>query len=107
PGTVIADAGYGSEENYAYLEGEAVRAIVKYNTYHKEKTKVWKKDISKLDNWQYDEAKDSWICPAGRRLTFIRESKEKNESGYEVRKRHYRSTTCAECLLKASCTKAS
>ncbi|MGG3533888.1 IS1182 family transposase, partial [Paenibacillus rhizolycopersici] len=28
PGTVIADAGYGSEENYAYLEGEAVRAIV-------------------------------------------------------------------------------
>ncbi|MBW4837915.1 MAG: IS1182 family transposase [Paenibacillaceae bacterium] len=107
PGTVIADAGYGSEENYAYLEGEAVRAIVKYNTYHKEKTKAWKKDISKLDNWQYDEAKDSWICPAGRRLTFIRESKEKNESGYEVRKRYYRSTTCAECLLKASCTKAS
>ncbi|MBM6998516.1 IS1182 family transposase [Paenibacillus sp. DXFW5] len=107
PGTVIADAGYGSEENYAYLEGEAVRAIVKYNTYHKEKTKAWKKDISKLDNWQYDEAKDTWICPAGQRLTFIRESKEKNESGYETRKRHYRSTSCAECPLKASCTKAS
>ncbi|WP_178024854.1 IS1182 family transposase [uncultured Paenibacillus sp.] len=107
PGTVIADAGYGSEENYAYLEGENVRAIVKYNTYHKEKTKAWKKDISKLDNWQYDEAKDTWICPAGRILTFIRESKEKNESGYVARKRHYRSISCAECPLKALCTKAS
>lgn len=107
PGTVIADAGYGSEENYAYLEGEEVRAIVKYNTYHKEKTKAWKKDISKLDNWQYDEAKDTWTCPADQRLIFIRESKEKNEGGYEVRKRHYRSTSCAECPLKAMCSKAS
>lgn len=107
PGTVIADAGYGSEENYAYLEGEAVRAIVKYNTYHKEKTKAWKNDISKLDNWQYDEAEDTWTCATGQKLIFIRESKEKTESGYEVRKRHYRSTTCAECFLKASCTKAS
>lgn len=107
PGTVIADAGYGSEEDYAYLEGEEVRTIVKYNTYHKEKTKAWKKDISKLDNWQYDEAKDTWICPAGQRLTFIRESKEKNESGYEVRKWHYRSISCIQCPLKALCTKAS
>ncbi|MGG6314633.1 IS1182 family transposase [Paenibacillus macerans] len=107
PGTIIADAGYGSEENYAYLEGEEVKAIVKYNTYHKEKTKAWKKDISKPDNWQYDEAKDTWTCAAGQKLTYIRESKEKNESGYEVRKRYYRSTSCAECPLKALCTKAS
>lgn len=107
PGTVIADAGYGSEENYAYLEDEDVKAIVKYNTYHKEKTKAWKKDISKLDNWQYDQAEDTWTCSAGQKLTFIRESTEKTESGYEIRKRHYRSNSCEECPLKATCTKAS
>jgi hypothetical protein len=100
PGTVIADAGYGSEGNYAYLEGEEVKVIVKYNTYHKEKTKAWKKDRSKLD-WQYVEAKDTWTCAGGRRLTFIQESKEKTERRYEIRKWLYRSTSCAECPLKA------
>ncbi len=39
PKTVIADAGYGGEENYAYLEGEQREALVKYSTYHKEKSK--------------------------------------------------------------------
>ncbi|MHA0856532.1 transposase [Paenibacillus sp. CMAA1364] len=39
PRTVIADAGYGSEENYAYLEKEEIQAVVKYGSYHKEKSK--------------------------------------------------------------------
>jgi transposase len=106
PQTIIADAGYGGEENYAYLENEKVEALVKYSTYHKEKSKAWKKDISKIDNWQYDEATDTWTCAAGRTLTFRRESKEKTESGYEIQYRHYRSKSCEECPLKASCTKA-
>ncbi|MEK5493622.1 hypothetical protein MKZ24_23300 [Paenibacillus sp. FSL R7-0297] len=38
PKTVIADAGYGSEENYAYLEREEIQAVVKYGSYHKEKS---------------------------------------------------------------------
>lgn len=104
---IIADAGYGSEENYAYLEGEQVKAVVKYGTYHKEKTKAWQKDISKIDNWQYDEAEDTWTCAAGQILSFFRESREKTESGFEIHKRHYRSASCADCPLKASCTKAS
>lgn len=42
------DAGYGGEENYAYLESEQLEAIVKYSTYHQEKSKKWQQDISKL-----------------------------------------------------------
>jgi hypothetical protein len=56
PQTVIADAGYGGEENYAYLEQENVEAVVKYSTYHQEKTKKWRADVSKIDNWHYDAA---------------------------------------------------
>ncbi|WP_144407019.1 IS1182 family transposase [Paenibacillus sp. IHBB 10380] len=106
PGTVIADAGYGGEENYAYLESEQLEAVVKYSTYHKEKTRTWQKDISKIDNWQYDEAEDTWTCAAGRKLIFRYESKETTEGGFEIRKRHYRSESCEGCPLKASCTKA-
>jgi transposase len=107
PGTIIADAGYGGEENYAYLEDEQCEALVKYSTYHREKSKAWQNDISKIDNWQYDEAEDTWTCAAGKRLVFHRESKEKTESGFEIRYRHYRSTECEGCPLKPSCTKAS
>ncbi|KOP64664.1 transposase [Bacillus sp. FJAT-18019] len=106
PGTVIADAGYGSEENYAYLEEKQVMAVVKYGTYHKEKSKAWQKDISKVDNWRYDETTDTWTCAAGQKLTFFRESQERTESGYEIHKRHYRTTSCVDCPLKSSCTKA-
>jgi hypothetical protein len=89
PKTVIADAGYGGEENYAYLESEQLEALVKYSTYHKEKSKKWKQDISKLHNWQYNEIEDTWTCAAGRELLFRYESKEK--SG---------------CPFKELCTKA-
>lgn len=106
PGTVIADAGYGGEENYAYLEEENIEALVKYSTYHKEKSKAWQRDISKLDNWQYNEDEDSWTCTQGRKLLFRYERKEITESGFEIRKRHYRSKNCEGCPLKSDCTKA-
>ncbi len=106
PQTIIADAGYGGEENYAYLEELKVDALVKYSTYHREKSKSWSKDISKIDNWTYDETEDTWTCAAGRKLVFRYESKQKTESGYEIQHRHYRSLSCEDCPLKPSCTKA-
>lgn len=106
PGTVIADAGYGGEENYSFLEEAQIKAVVKYSTYHKEKSKPWKADISKIDNWSYDEASDTWQCPGGQSLTFRYESKQRTESGYEIHLRHYRSADCAGCPLKSDCTKA-
>lgn len=33
--TVIADAGYGSEENYDYLEEKEITGAIKYSTYEK------------------------------------------------------------------------
>jgi len=106
PGTVIADAGYGGEENYDYLEQKETQAIVKYSTYHREKSKAWQNDISKIDNWSYDAEQDTWTCAAGHALFFQRVSKQKTESGYEIEHRHYRSTSCEGCPLKPKCTKA-
>ncbi|WP_425436706.1 transposase [Paenibacillus donghaensis] len=106
PQTVIADAGYGSEENYAYLEKKEIQAVVKYGSYHKEKSKAWKENVGKIENWTYNETEDTWTCPAGQTLHFRKETKETLESGYEVRKRHYRSSTCEGCPLKERCTKA-
>jgi hypothetical protein len=79
---------------------------VKCGTYHKEKSKAWQNDVSKIDNWEYREDEDTWTCKAGQKLTFHRKSKDKTESGYEIEYRHYRSTNCEGCPLKPFCTKA-
>jgi hypothetical protein len=36
PKSIIADAGYGSEENYKLLEKEKINAFIKYNYFDKE-----------------------------------------------------------------------
>ncbi|MNI17227.1 hypothetical protein D3C73_705920 [compost metagenome] len=83
-----------------------MEAIVKYSTYHREKSKACQKDISKIDNWTYDKEQYTWTCAAGETLIFHRTSREKTESGYEIEYRHYRSASCEGCPLKPQCTKA-
>jgi transposase len=41
---VVADAGYGSEENYEMLENKNITAYVKYNYFHKEQKRKMKND---------------------------------------------------------------
>jgi len=65
----VADAAYGSEENYAYLETHRRTAVVKFNTYRLEKTKKWEAQIHRVDNWTYEAVTDEWLCPAEKRLT--------------------------------------
>ncbi|MNH26987.1 hypothetical protein D3C79_870770 [compost metagenome] len=80
--------------------------MVKYGSYHKEKSKAWKANVGKIENWTYDAAEDNWTCPAGNMLHYHKESKETLESGYEIHRRHYRSSSCEGCPLKERCTKA-
>jgi hypothetical protein len=106
PQTMIADAGYGGEENYAYLAQQQLTALVKYNTFHKEQSAAKRKDVSKLENWSYQEAEDVWVCPNGQRLAFQRERASKTDNGYTTQLRYYRSPDCSDCPFKKQCTKA-
>ena len=106
PPTIIADAGYGGEENYAYLEQENVSPLVKYAAFHQEQSQAWRNDVSRLENWTYDESQDEWVCPNGQHLTFQYESRSKTAGGYPIRLRHYRSPDCSGCPFREQCTKA-
>src|SRR5690606_11576147 len=64
---ITADAGYGSEENYDYLEQKGLTAYVKYNTFEKEQDKNYqkkKKPFSK-ENLHYNKEGDFYVCPMG------------------------------------------
>jgi len=106
PKTVIADAGYGGEENYRYLENKRTAAVIKYNTYRKEKSRKWKKDIFRTENWEYNKEEKYYICPDGRKLTYKETRKRKTDSGYQIEIQRYECESCKYCRKKKQCTKA-
>ena len=83
PDTLVADAGYGSEENYEYLENKGIDAYVKFNNFHKEQTKKWKEDPHRVENLYYNEVLDCYFCPMGQAMTFIGERTQKSKLGYK------------------------
>lgn len=110
PKKVIADAGYGSEENYLYAIGEEkdprFEFLIPYGTYIKEKTRKYKNDIKNAKNWTYQEKDDQFICPNGQRVIFKRYQNKKNSSGFEQSYKIYECEDCSDCPLKNLCTKA-
>ncbi len=102
----MTDAGYGSEENYTYLEKHRHTAGVEFNTYCLEKTKKWRSQIELVENGTYDETAVEWICAADKRLRFIREKQEVIGSGYIVQLREYQAKDCPTCALGDRCTTA-
>jgi transposase len=106
PAVVIGDAGYGSEENYRYLERQKITAVVKYGMYRKEHSRKWQEDRWNTEKWEYHRKERYYVCPAGRRLTFRERKKEKNGSGYGVTIDRYECESCKYCRLKKQCTRA-
>jgi len=107
PGSVTADAGYGSEENYEFLESEQIEHYVKYNTYHKEKSKKWQQDVTRVQNWQYVADRDEYICGNGRHLIFLCEMQRRSDNGYESTIRVYECEECDDCPYRENCVKSS
>ncbi len=54
---VVADAGYGSEENYELLAGKQIQPYVKYNYFHKEQKRKHKQDPFLAGNLYYNPQK--------------------------------------------------
>jgi transposase len=106
PKVVIADAGYGSEANYLYLENRQTVAVVKYNTYRKEKSRKWAENLFNTENWEYSRKEKYYICPNGRRLTLRETNKKRTGFGHQTTVEKYECESCKYCRLKKQCTKA-
>jgi transposase len=105
PKNITTDAGYGSEENYDYIESNKIGNYVKYNNFHYEKGKDHKRRIFLSDHFEYDKKRDQYKCPAGQILDFMGTKETKSESGYKSNKRVYKSRCCDECHHKEKCCK--
>jgi hypothetical protein len=106
PNVIITDAGYGSEENYVYLENQKTVAVVKYSTWMKEKSKTWQDDMFRTENLEYHKNEKYYVCPNGRNLTLRKTEKRKTDSGCIKTVEKYECESCAYCRLKKQCFKA-
>lgn len=99
PEVVCADAAYGSGRNRALFEARDIRLI---SPPHKPVTYTGE-DYFTTEDFEYDESKDEFICPAGNRLSFIDTDNERPD------RRRYRSrrSQCSICPMKAKCTRSS
>ena len=100
---VVADAGYGSEENYGALAEAGKRAFVKYPGFDKEQSTTFPKKEFEQKNWPYDSENDRYTCPAGKQLEFVKESENINKSGYRRKIRIYQCESCEECQFHKEC----
>lgn len=102
---VVADSGYGSEENYEYLEKEQVEHYVKFNYFHAEQKKAFKTNPYKVENLHYNADGDYFVCPMGQHMDFVAEYKKANTHGYVSTLKKYRAKNCSKCHIRGRCFK--
>lgn len=93
---VVADMGYYNHEELKQCEEAGItpyvsRPIVSKNT---------ARGLFGKEKFVYEADGDCYRCPAGERLTFRFESKERKQKKF----RYYWTTACLGCPIKAQCT---
>ena len=106
PKICVADSGYGSEENYCYMEESGIDAYVKYNWFHREQRMHYEPNPFSSQALYYNAEGDYYICPMGQRMNRIGTSTAKTESGYITESARYKAQRCDGCPLRGSCFKA-
>jgi len=98
PEAVCADAAYGSGRNRAALEDRGIRLV---SPPPKPITYTGRAYFT-VEDFKYDEPRDEFECPAGKKLLFVGVDKKRSD------RRRYRChrSDCRACVLKDKCTKA-
>ncbi len=106
PHTAVADSGYGSEENYRFMEEAGIEAYVKYNMFHKELRMHYESSPFSPQAMFYNAEDDYYVCPMDQRLTRIGTVKSRTESGYETESARYKAQRYEGCPIRGACFKA-
>jgi transposase len=105
PQAVIADAGYGSLENYEFLESNKIDAFVKYPYFDKEQHKAFNENPFMQENLFYNQENDCFYCPMGQCMPKVRTKRYITDNGYEQEIDHYEAKNCQNCPLRGPCFK--
>ena len=107
PKHIVADAGYGSEQNYDdILSNRKREALITYNMYLKEQKKKHKQNEFNTANWDYDKEHDRYTCPNQQQLVFKYRTTKTDQYDFKREFKIYECEDCSGCPLRSLCTKA-
>ena len=102
---VVADAGYGNEENYEYMDGNDIEGYVKYPMFHMELKRGYARDPFVPEHLHYNEKDDYFVCPMGQHMECVGETHRTSELGYISTAKKYQARNCGKCPLRGMCFK--
>ena len=103
---IVADSGYGSEENYEFMFANGMTPYIKYNMFHVEQKRRYRNNPFRVFNLFYNPDGDFYVCPMGQKMEFIRQEKHHTASGCQQTVSIYRATRCEGCPLRGQCHKS-
>ena len=103
---IVADSGYGSEENYEYMFSNGMTPYVKYNMFHVEQRRGYRNNPFRVSNLFYNPDDDFYVCPMGQKMKFVRQERRYTASGYQQTVSVYRASRCEGCPLRGQCHKS-
>lgn len=104
PSSVTADAGYGSEQNYQWLEQKRITAYVKHNQFDRNQHKTTRdKQPFSADKLEYEPQKDRYRCPSGKIMKNAGCYHRRTKTGFEQTITKYRTKKCTGCPLQLQC----
>jgi transposase/CheY-like chemotaxis protein len=106
PQTVIADAGYGSEQNLQWLEDQGIEAYVKHPLFDRQqKQTLRQKTPFCQDQLFYNQDRDCYYCPMGQQMKRVATKNKKNTQGFQQLIHVYEAQRCEGCPLRGVCNK--
>lgn len=106
PEAICTDAGYGSEENYQWLEDNGITAFVKHNQFDRARSKTIRdKNPFSADKLFYSKEQDCCYCPMGQQMKCVAVRNKKTSAGYGQVIHVYEAARCEDCPLRGVCHK--
>lgn len=107
PETPVADAGYGSYDNYMYNVQHGIKLVQKYNYFGKENDKKFQKKKYNVENWKRNE-EGYRVCPNGRVFdVYVRDVNKTPGKNLQIKQVYEEKAKCEGCPLREECLKGS
>lgn len=102
PQNIVADSGYGSEENYRFIAKKGLGNFVKYSFFHREQQRL-KKDMFRVERFEYLPQLNQFLCPAKHPLTYQHTEPSRSINGFLSSRKIYHCHSCSSCDFKSDC----
>jgi transposase len=104
PNNITADAGYGSEENYQWLEMKRITGYVKHNQFDRmQNERIASKKPYSTDKLTYDDQNNTYTCPSGKVMDDIGSYVRTTTTGFQQTITEYQAKNCKGCRLRSDC----